>query len=234
MDVWWLRLPRSGPGLQGLTARVGTDSLLVAIDRGNYLQIGYQIRKGSDAQLRAEGIEALHRRIAALAPELAECVGTVRSWDDVKLLSVRLNRMPRWFGPGLLCIGDAAHAMSPVGGVGINLAIQDAVATARYLAAPLRRGDVPLGALARVQARRWAPTVLTQSLQAVLHRCVFEPVLNGDLRRGDGPRVPARLAGLLRRHPRLQAIPGHLVAIGVLPEHAPSFARRPPPLGRPR
>jgi 2-polyprenyl-6-methoxyphenol hydroxylase-like FAD-dependent oxidoreductase len=227
LDVWWFRLPRRETDLQGFDLRVGTGALLVVIDRGSYFQIGYQIRKGADARLRAEGIAAFHRRIAALAPELADRLGAVRSWDDVKLLAVRLDRMPRWFGPGLLCIGDAAHAMSPVGGVGINLAIQDAVAAARYLAPPLRRGEVRLGDLARVQVRRWAPTVLTQSLQRLAHRLVIQPVLAPERGHGgSGPRRPSRLARLLRRFPRLRAIPAYLVAIGALPEHAPSFARR--------
>jgi 2-polyprenyl-6-methoxyphenol hydroxylase-like FAD-dependent oxidoreductase len=223
LDVWWFRLPRRENDPHGLNLRVGDGAVLVMIDRGSYFQIGYQIRKGSDARLRAEGVEALRKRIAALAPELADRVGTVHSWDDVKLLAVRLDRMPRWFDGGLLCIGDAAHAMSPVGGVGINLAIQDAVATARFLAAPLRRGDVRLGDLARVQARRWAPTFLTQSLQRLAHRIVIQPVLAGE---GGSPRRPSRLARLLQRFPRLQAIPAYMVAIGALPEHAPSFARR--------
>jgi 2-polyprenyl-6-methoxyphenol hydroxylase-like FAD-dependent oxidoreductase len=225
MDIWWCRLPRGEVDLRGLDVRVGDDALLVVIDRGSYFQIGYQIRKGSDARLRAEGIEAFRRRIAALAPEFADCIGAVHSWDEVKLLAVRLDRMPRWFSPGLLCIGDAAHAMSPVGGVGINLAIQDAVVAARYLAAPLRRGEVRLGDLARVQVRRWAPTVLTQALQQLVHRLVLQPVLVGELGRA-GRRRSSRLAGPLRQFPRLQAIPAYIVAIGVLPEHAPSFARR--------
>jgi len=225
LDVWWFRLPRREDDVQGFNVRVGDDAVLVAIDRGSYFQIGYQIRKGSDARLRSEGIEAFHRRIAALAPEFADRVGAVGSWDDVKLLAVRLDRMPRWFDRGLLCIGDAAHAMSPVGGVGINLAIQDAVAAARYLAAPLRRGEVRLGDLARVQVRRWAPTFLTQSLQRLVHRLVFEPILAGELGRGGGG-PPSRLARLLRRYPGLQRIPAYMVAIGALPEHAPAFARR--------
>jgi 2-polyprenyl-6-methoxyphenol hydroxylase-like FAD-dependent oxidoreductase len=225
MDVWWFRLPRREADPQGFGVRAGDGAVLVMIDRGSYFQVGYQIRKGSDARLRAEGIEGFHRRVAALVPEFADRVGAVRTWDDVKLLAVRLDRMPRWFGPGLLCIGDAAHAMSPVGGVGINLAIQDAVAAARYLAAPLRHGEVRLGDLARVQVRRWAPTVLTQSLQRLAHRLVFEPVLAGELR-ASHVRGPSRLARLLRRFPRLQAIPAYIVAIGVLPEHAPPFARR--------
>jgi 2-polyprenyl-6-methoxyphenol hydroxylase-like FAD-dependent oxidoreductase len=227
LDIWWFRLPRHEADIQGFNVRVGNGALLAMIDRGSYFQIGYQIRKGSDAQLRAEGIEAFHRRIAVLAPEFADRIGAVHSWDDVKLLAVRLDRLPRWFAPGLLCIGDAAHAMSPVGGVGINLAIQDAEATARYVAAPLRRGEVRLGDLARVQLRRWAPTVLTQSLQQLAHRVIIQPVLAGERGQdGSGPRRPSRLGRLLRRFPRLRAIPAYIVAIGALPEHAPSFARR--------
>jgi 2-polyprenyl-6-methoxyphenol hydroxylase-like FAD-dependent oxidoreductase len=229
MDTWWFRLPRRASDLQDFNVRVGDGALVVMIDRGSYFQVGYQIHKGSDARLRAEGIEAFRSRVAALAPELADRVGALRSWDDVKLLGVRLDRMPRWFRPGLLCIGDAAHAMSPVGGVGINLAIQDAVAAARYLAAPLRRGEVRLGDLARVQVRRWAPTFATQSLQRLAHRLFFQRVLAGELgHSGSGPGTPSRLTLLLRRFPRLQAIPAYIVAIGVLPEHAPSFARRSP------
>jgi 2-polyprenyl-6-methoxyphenol hydroxylase-like FAD-dependent oxidoreductase len=225
MDVWWFRLPRGEVDLHGLNVRVGDDALLVVIDRGSYFQVGYQIRKGNDAALRAEGIEAFHRRIARLAPEFADSIGDVRSWGDVKLLAVRLDRMPRWFEPGLLCIGDAAHAMSPIGGVGINLAIQDAVAAARYLASPLRRGGVSQADLARVQVRRWAPTFLTQSLQRLVHRLVLQPVLTGTLSPG-GRRRDSRTAGLPWLIPRLQAIPAYILAIGVLPEHAPSFARR--------
>jgi 2-polyprenyl-6-methoxyphenol hydroxylase-like FAD-dependent oxidoreductase len=227
LDVWWFRLPRGQVALQGLNARVGNGALLVMIDRGSYFQLGYQIPKGMDAQLRTQGIEAFHARVAALAPEFGDQIGAVDSWDDVKLLAVHLDRMPRWFGPGLLCIGDAAHAMSPVGGVGINLAIQDAVAAARCLAAPLSRGEVRLGDLAHVQVRRWAPTVLTQAVQQLLHRVVFQPVLAGELGPdGSRSRRPSRFARLLRRFPRLQAIPAYMVAIGALPEHAPPFARR--------
>jgi 2-polyprenyl-6-methoxyphenol hydroxylase-like FAD-dependent oxidoreductase len=228
LDTWWFRLPRGEGDLQGLNVWMGADALLAAIDRGSYFQMAYHIPKGSDARLRAEGVDAFRRRVAALAPAFVDSIGAVHSWDDVKLLAVRMDRMPRWFNPGLLCIGDAAHAMSPIAGVGINLAIQDAVAAARYLAAPLRRGDVRLGDLARVQVRRWGPTFLTQSLQRLLHRLVFEPVLAGELGQdGSDLRRPSRLAGLLRRFPRLQVIPAYMVAIGALPEHAPSFARRP-------
>jgi 2-polyprenyl-6-methoxyphenol hydroxylase-like FAD-dependent oxidoreductase len=229
MDILWFRLPRGEVTLEGLNVRVGTDAQLVAIDRGSYFQIGYLIARGSDALLRARSIATFRRRVAGLAPEFAGCIGAVRSWDEVKLLAVQLDRMPRWFTPGLLCIGDAAHAMSPVGGVGINLAIQDAVAAARYLAEPLRRGEVGVRDLARVQGRRWAPTFLTQSLQRLVHRFAFQPVLAGE--RGSslsGPRRPSPFAQFFERYPALQAIPAYILAIGILPERAPWFAHRSP------
>jgi 2-polyprenyl-6-methoxyphenol hydroxylase-like FAD-dependent oxidoreductase len=226
LDVWWFRLPRREGDPEGFNGRLGNGALLVMIDRGSYFQLGYLIRKGSDARMRAEGIEAFRRRVGVLVPELADRVGAVRAWDDVRLLAVRLNRMPRWCCAGLLCIGDAAHAMSPVGGVGINLAIQDAVAAARYLAVPLRRGEVPVRDLARVQVRRWAPTFVTQSLQRLAHRFVIQPGLAGELGRSGGSTGPAWLRRLPRRLARLKVIPAYIVAIGLFPEHAPSFARR--------
>jgi 2-polyprenyl-6-methoxyphenol hydroxylase-like FAD-dependent oxidoreductase len=226
LDVLWFRLPRRDHGdLTGLNGRFGNGALLAIIDRGDYFQLAFVIRKGSEARLRAEGIEAFQRRVAALVPDFADRVGSLTSFDEVKLLSVRLDRIPRWFRPGLLCIGDAAHAMSPVGGVGINLAIQDAVAAARYLAAPLQRGRPSVVDLARVQARRWVPTVFTQSLQRLVHRLVIQPILAAEASRpAPGPsRLPRPLA---RQLTRLQVIPAYIVAIGVLPEHAPDFARR--------
>src|SRR5215217_5412558 len=219
LDVWWFRLPRRAGDPRGLSIRTGDGgALLILIDRGDYFQVGFVFGKGSDAALRAEGIEAFQRRLERIEPRLAERVDAVASWDDVRLLTVSLNRMPRWFAPGLLCIGDAAHAMSPVGGVGINLAIQDAVAAARCLAPALRRGDpVQVRALARVQARRWAPTVVTQSLQRLAHRTLIRPALAGEVPAG------GRLARPMQRFP---AVPARLFAVGVLPEHAPAFARR--------
>ena len=222
LDVWWFRVPRRANDPAGLFARSAGGPVVVAIDRGDYFQIGFQIRKGSDAGMRAEGLEMFRARVAAIAPELGDRLDAVRSWNDVKLLTVRLDRMPRWYCDGLLCIGDSAHAMSPVGGVGINLAVADAVAAARSLVPPLRRGKVRMRDLARVQARRWGPTVVTQSLQRLAHRFLIKPGLTAEPR----PRMPGRVAYALGRHRRLRAIPARVFAFGVLPEHAPSFARR--------
>jgi 2-polyprenyl-6-methoxyphenol hydroxylase-like FAD-dependent oxidoreductase len=226
LDVWWLRLPRRQGDPEGASVRFGRGAMLFLIDRGDHFQAGYLIVKGSDAQLRAHGLEAFRERLATLMPALADRVDTVRSWEEVKLLTVRLNRMPRWYAPGLLCIGDAAHAMSPVGGVGINLAVQDAVAAARYLAAPLRRGDIRVRDLGRVQRRRWLPTVVTQSLQWLIHQTLLKRVLAGEIDLAESSKLPAPLR-LFQRFSRLHVIPAYLMAIGVLPEHAPSFARRP-------
>ncbi|MGH3870286.1 MAG: FAD-dependent oxidoreductase [Pseudonocardiaceae bacterium] len=229
IDVWWFRLPRRENDLEGVAGRVGAGQGLALIDRGDYFQCAYLIRKGSNATLRAEGIEAFRLRVAEMIPWLADRMAEVRSFDDVALLDVRLDRLRRWSTAGLLCLGDAAHAMSPVGGVGINLAIQDAVAAARLLAEPLRRGTLTRRHLDRVQLRRWVPAALTQAVQRVIHARLLGPVLAGDItlaRTGPLP-LPIRL---LQRFPALQAIPATAVGIGPLPEHAPAFARRGTPL----
>jgi 2-polyprenyl-6-methoxyphenol hydroxylase-like FAD-dependent oxidoreductase len=226
MDVWWFRLPRSEGDPEGVVGRFGSGHGMALIDRGDYFQCAYLIRKGSDAMLRAEGIEAFRRRVAAMIPWLADRMGAVRDWGDVALLDVRLDRLRRWSTKGLLCLGDAAHAMSPVGGVGINLAIQDAVAAARLLAGPLRRGALTRSHLDRVQLRRWAPAALTQAVQRIIHARLLGPVLSGDIMlvsAGPGRRpLPIRL---LQRFPLLQTVPAAAVGIGLLPEHAPAFAR---------
>ncbi|MCK2242343.1 MULTISPECIES: FAD-dependent oxidoreductase [unclassified Crossiella] len=224
IDVWWFRLPRHAQDPSGGIGRFTTGHAAVLIDRGEYFQTAYLIRKGSDAQVRAEGVQAFRDRITGLIPWLADRVDAIESLDEVKLLDVRLNRLRRWHTDGLLCIGDAAHAMSPVGGVGINLAVQDAVATARLLATPLRRGRVRPADLARVQRRRWLPTALLQGLQRFVHKRLLSRALSGQIRTGAG--VPKPIA-LLQRFPVLQRIPAYVVGIGPRPEHAPAFARRP-------
>jgi len=165
MDVWWFRLPREADDPPGLAGVLGAGAAQIAIDRGDYFQCAYVIPKGRDSELRAQGIEALHRGVETLVPWLADHLATLTSFDDVKLLDVQLNRLRRWYCDGLLLIGDAAHAMSPVGGVGINLAVADAVATARVVAGPLRSGSVSTRDLARIQVRRWLPTALIQAVQ---------------------------------------------------------------------
>jgi len=228
MDVWWFRLPRRTDDPAGGVGRFSTGHFAVMIDRGDYWQCAYLIRKGTDAQLRAAGIGELRRRFAGLLPWLADRVDALGSWDDVKLLDVRLERLRRWYTDGLLLIGDAAHAMSPVGGVGINLAVADAVAAARLLAPVLRTGGpMPVAALRRVQARRWWPTALIQGGQRLAHRGILGRALAGAPTPDatDDLPLPVRLA---QRFPRLQAIPARLVAIGPLPEHAPAWARRAP------
>lgn len=231
MDVWWFRIPRHEGDPDGGFGRASRGQFLIMVDRGEYWQCGYIIRKGADAKLRAEGLEAFRARLAALEPWLADRLGDVPpSFDDVKLLEVRLDRLERWHLPGLLVIGDAAHAMSPVGGVGINLAIQDAVAAARILEPALQRGGpVPESALQSVQRRRWWPTVLVQGFQQGAHRGVVGRILDEDAFAGPaGPaddELPLPLR-LLERFPALQAVPARFIGLGPLPEHAPRWARR--------
>ncbi len=226
IDVWWFRLPRHKGEAQGAVGRFGSGHAVILIDRGDYFQCAYLIRKGSDAALRAEGVDAFRRRVAALVPWLDDRMGAVRDWQDIALLDVRLDRLRRWSTDGLLCLGDAAHAMSPVGGVGINLAIQDAVAAARLLAGPLRRSELTRRDLARVQLRRWAPAALTQAVQRIIHARLLRPALSGDIPpagpRSGRPPLPIRL---LQRFPLLQVIPATAIGIGPVPEHAPAFAR---------
>ena len=153
--------------------------LLIRLDRGDYWQAGYVIEKGGYERLRAAGLDAFRSDLATLEPALADRVDELDSWADVSVLDVRVDRLRRWHRPGLLCIGDAAHAMSPVGGVGINLAVQDAVAAANRLVRPLRTGTLSERDLARVQRRRTLPTALTQAGQRAIHRRIVAPLLDG-------------------------------------------------------
>lgn len=220
MDVWWFRLPRRSGDPRGLAGVLRAGQAVIVIDRGDYYQVAYIIPKGTDAQMRARGIETLRRALADLVPWLADRVDALTSFENVKLLDVQLNRLQRWYDDGVLYIGDSAHAMSPVGGIGINLAVADAVAAARALAGPLRAGRVPARRLARVQARRWAPTVILQAAQRLIHAKVIAGAVTGN-------EQSAPLAvRLVSRSPALRRLAGYLIAIGPLPEHAPKFARR--------
>jgi 2-polyprenyl-6-methoxyphenol hydroxylase-like FAD-dependent oxidoreductase len=221
MDVWWFRLPRNADDPHGLAGVLGAGHALVVIDRGDYFQCAYIIPKGRDVELRAQGIDSLHRGVAELVPWLSDTVKTVTSFDDVKLLDVQLNRLHRWYADGLLLIGDAAHAMSPVGGVGINLAVADAVAAARILAGPLRAGTLCTRQLARVQMRRWLPAALIQSVQRVIHARVIAVAVSSTKQ-----AKPPLLVRAATKLPALRTMAGYGVAIGPLPEHVPAFARR--------
>jgi 2-polyprenyl-6-methoxyphenol hydroxylase-like FAD-dependent oxidoreductase len=222
MDVWWFRVPRHDGDPAGLNGIFQSGHGCALIDRGDYFQIAYLIRKGADEAMRAEGIESLRRQVTELVPWLADRMDTVASFDDVKLLDVQLNRLRRWYTDGLLLIGDAAHAMSPIGGVGINLAVADAVAAGRILAEPLRRGSVTTRDLARVQARRWLPAALIQRVQRLVQDRAIAVALDAEGGVGTAPRG-VRIAG---RIPVLRSIVAYGVAIGPLPEHAPTYARR--------
>ena len=222
IDAWWFRLPRAeSDAAASLTPRARPGRFAVVIPRTDFLQIAYIGRKGTDAELRARGIEAFRLDVAELMPELADRVDTLRSINDVKHLDVRVNRLRRWHVDGLLCIGDAAHAMSPVGGVGINLAVQDAVAAAAVLAEPLLRSAATAQRLRSVRNRRLVATVAVQSLQRLLHRGLVRPILDG---RRTGPPKP--MLALLQRVPRTTAVTAYLIGVGFRPEHAPPYAVR--------
>jgi 2-polyprenyl-6-methoxyphenol hydroxylase-like FAD-dependent oxidoreductase len=213
MDVLWFRLPRRDGDAEGLDMRVGTGQLALGIDRGDYWQFAYVIAKGADRRVRSAGLAAFRASVARAVPQLADRVGLITDWDQVKTLTVRLDRLTRWYAPGVLCIGDAAHAMSPIGGVGINLAIQDAVAAARILAGPVRGRTLSTRVLAKVQGRRRFPTVGTQMLQAGIQRSFLRDVVAAD--RPVGPPAVLRLLG---RFPPLQAIPARVIGVGLRPE----------------
>jgi 2-polyprenyl-6-methoxyphenol hydroxylase-like FAD-dependent oxidoreductase len=214
MDVLWFRLPRSPSDSDQSMGRFEPGRIFVLIDRGDYWQCAYVIPKGSIEDVRRAGLDAFRAGLVQSMPMFADRVGELKDWDQIKLLTVAVDRMPRWHRPGLLCIGDAAHAMSPIGGVGINLAVQDAVAAANILYEPLRRGRVGDDDLARVQKRREFPTRVTQSIQVFLQDRVISRALQA---RGQLP-VPLAVR-LLSRFPLLRRIPARLLGLGVRPEH---------------
>ena len=223
IDVLWLRLSLD-PGDPTATAgRIYYGTMLVMLHRGDYWQCAFVIRKDGFAAVRAKGLPAFRDDIVRLAPFLRDRVAELRDWDDVKLLTVAVDRLERWWRPGLLCIGDCAHAMSPIGGVGINLAVQDAVAAANILAVPLRDGALHDAHLAAVERRRRFPTRATQALQVAVQHRVIDPALRSD--RPIGAPWPLRLLSHLPLLPRL---PARLIGIGFRPEHVRSPAIAPP------
>jgi 2-polyprenyl-6-methoxyphenol hydroxylase-like FAD-dependent oxidoreductase len=214
MDVLWFRMPRRDGDPEAVMGRIARERLVVLIDRGTYWQVAYLIRKGSMDDVRSRGLDAFRADVARAVPFFADRIEAIAGWDDVKLLTVTIDRLTRWHRAGLLCIGDAAHAMSPLGGVGINLAIQDAVATANILAEPLRAGHVADGDLARVQRRREFPTRATQWLQVAMQNGLIDPVLSGS--RAPTAPIVMRWASRLGLGQRLF---GRVVGVGVRPEH---------------
>jgi 2-polyprenyl-6-methoxyphenol hydroxylase-like FAD-dependent oxidoreductase len=214
MDVLWFKLARPpGAGDQPL-GRFGAGEILIAIDRGDYWQCGYVIPKGGWEALRARGLAAFRARLARFVPSLAQEIAALRSWEAIQLLTVKVDRLERWWRPGLLCIGDAAHAMSPIAGVGVNLAIQDAVATANVVTEPLLDGTIADGHLERVQRRRQWPAVVTQHLQILVQERVIASALQED--QEVRPTMAMRLIDQL---PLLRRILARLIGLGVRPEH---------------
>ncbi|MGF7161359.1 2-polyprenyl-6-methoxyphenol hydroxylase-like FAD-dependent oxidoreductase [Rhodoligotrophos appendicifer] len=214
IDVLWFRMRRHPTGKPESMGRFGQGYLLVQINRGDYWQCAFVIHKGGFDAVQAAGLEAFRQTIATILPESRSEVQTLESWEQIKLLTVQVDRLKQWWEPGLLCIGDAAHAMSPIGGVGINLAIQDAVAAANEIALPLREGRLQTEHLSRVQARRSFPTKMTQRVQVFMQDAILSAVL--DSRETVEPPLAVRMIDDL---PYLSRFPARLVGMGLRPEH---------------
>jgi 2-polyprenyl-6-methoxyphenol hydroxylase-like FAD-dependent oxidoreductase len=229
MDVLWFKLSRRTTDAGALLGRIDAGQILAVFNRGEYWQCAYVIAKGSAERLKARGMGSLREKIAALAPFLANRVGELENFDDVKLLTVAVDRLPLWHKPGLLCIGDAAHAMSPIGGVGINLAIQDAIAAANILTEPLR-GKRPLSdqLLAQVQKRREWPTKVIQGMQVFIQNNVISRVLGGT-----GKIAPPWFLRLFIYFPVLRRLPARLIGLGVRRERVTSPVRAIPHAANP-
>jgi 2-polyprenyl-6-methoxyphenol hydroxylase-like FAD-dependent oxidoreductase len=213
MDVLWFRVSRLSGDPEETMGLFLPGRILVMIERGNYWQCAYVIPKGSIEDVRARGIESFRAAVEQAVPFLKGRMREIKDWDQIKLLTVAVDRLKRWHRSGLLCIGDAAHAMSPIGGVGVNLAVQDAVATANILAEPLRAGPIDDGTLQKVQDRREFPTRVTQRVQVFLQNNVIRTVL------GQSELKPPLALRLLQHYPILRRIPARVLGLGVRPEH---------------
>src|SRR5262249_43132870 len=220
IDVLWFRLSKRPGDPETTMGRFDRGRIIVMLNRGDYWQCAFVIGKGSIEALRERGLDALRERIGASLPFTKERMREISSWDDLKLLTVQVNRLRRWYREGLLCIGDAAHAMSPVGGVGINLAIQDAVAAANILYG----GDFGMESLRAVQARREFPTRVTQAFQVAVQNLILRRVLADDS--DEGPYRPPLALRMLSRFAFLRRMPARMIGLGVRPEHirSPSVA----------
>lgn len=214
MDVLWFRMSRQQSDTTDTFGHIEAGKLMVMLDRGDYWQCAYVIPKGGIERVKLEGLEAFRNRVVEMSPFLADRVSELESWDDVKLLSVTVDRLRKWWRPGLICIGDSAHAMSPIGGVGINMAVQDAVAAANRLASPLRSGEVTDNDLQAIQERRVPPVRFTQWLQLTIQKRIISRVLESRQR----PKPPLFFK-LFSIFPVLRRIPARLIGVGIRPEH---------------
>jgi 2-polyprenyl-6-methoxyphenol hydroxylase-like FAD-dependent oxidoreductase len=214
IDVLWFRLSRRPTDTEETTGHIEAGKMMVMLNRGDYWQCAFVIPKGGIEAVKREGLQAFRERVAGLEPWLHDRLGELKSFDDIKLLTVAIDRLKQWYKPGVLCIGDAAHAMSPVGGVGVNLAVQDAVAAANVLAEPLRQNTVTDANLAAVQARRAFPTKVIQRMQVIVQNKLLSPALASTER----PKPPLVMQ-LIKWFPVLQRIPAQIIGNGVRPEH---------------
>ena len=214
MDVMWFRMSHNNNDPAEVVAHVESGRMLVMLNRTDYWQCAYVIPKGTAREVTQAGLGKFRNSVGEIAPFLRDRLQEIDSWENVKLLTVEVDRLRQWYRLGLICIGDAAHAMSPIGGVGINLAVQDAVAAANILADPLRRGTVTVNTLKQVQQRRQFPTRVTQALQIVMQNNLIGPALAN---KGKRPRAPLFMK--MMQWPLLRRIPGRLLAYGVRPEH---------------
>ncbi|TMJ24642.1 MAG: FAD-dependent oxidoreductase, partial [Alphaproteobacteria bacterium] len=214
MDVLWFRLPKKAGDPPDTMGRFTAGGIAVLIDRGDYWQCAFLIRKGGMEDTRSAGLPAFRQSVARRVPMFADRVDELRDWNQIKLLTVAVDRLARWHRPGLLCIGDAAHAMSPIGGVGVNLAVQDAVAAANILWRPLAAGTLEEADLEHVQIRRLFPTRVTQRMQVIVQNNVIGRVL-----KDSGPLTAPLLLRLTSRFAPLRRLPARFVGMGVRPEH---------------
>lgn len=214
MDVLWFRVTRKDTDAPDTFGHVEAGKILIMLDRGDYWQCAYVIAKGGIERVKATGLDTLRQQILAMSPFLGDRIGEIKSWDDIKLLSVTVDRLRQWWRPGLICIGDAAHAMSPIGGVGINLAVQDAVAAANRLAAALRARRAGDDDLRSIEQRRAFPVRFTQWLQLTIQKKIISRVLESNAT----PKLPA-IFRIVNAFPWLRRVPARLVGIGVRPEH---------------
>ncbi len=214
MDVLWFRMSRKDSDAADTFGHVEAGRMMIMLDRGDYWQCAYVIPKGGTDRVKAEGLEAFRGRVVEMSPFLADRIGDLKSWDDVKLLSVAVDRLQKWWRPGLICVGDSAHAMSPIGGVGVNIAVQDAVAAANRLAGPLKARTVTTADLQAIQDRRMLPVRFTQWIQLTIQKRIISRVLESQQR--PTPPLLFRLFGIF---PVLRRIPARLLGVGIRPEH---------------